>query len=598
MPLDRIIDFVLERSTTSETTGFSQIAVITTFTEVATLFTVPARGATVNFNVLDSSWIDFQEYINVTSVGLFQVVGKNGLELQCLYLDRSYNTHTGEMAKAGLQVTPGSYLDSFTPTPTAWYRMTGHTLNGITIPYNTVQVTVAANPGQFQWVSVWGATTTDNATSAVVDFQGSIIVVGTNGGANTLRKYGANGNLIWEKTFGGNNAHPQAVRVDSVGNIYMAGYAFGLFFAGNGVPGIGNGPEKCIVVKYDTNGNALWANAPAVPDLNQAFGHDLVVHEATNSVWVVGSAGGSANFGAGPVTSLADQSVMIFKMNATTGALTGVGNLFGQGFSGGGAQHIAYGITMDSTGGFVVCGKFFSSATDSGISFGNGLPLMRHNETQAGTNGFMVRFNSSFQAQWQRKFGEDFREDICFKVDMNTVTQEIFVCGNYRNTMDLGNGVIIPHTPPSGEVFWSDAFAAKVDGNGLAIWGKGYGGSFSTHDFGRLCKVCNNGDVVIGGRMSGSCNFGAGVHPVGAADAWILRLDSNGLFKWVRTYGAASSDDALGATVDASDNVIVTGTWLAGGPYGTLDFGDGVQRSSTFSGTLPTTDACLVKYSA
>ena len=98
----------------------------------------------------------------------------------------------------------------------------------------------------------------------------------------------------------------------------------------------------------------------------------------------------------------------------------------------------------------------------------------------------------------------------------------------------------------------------KLDSAGNVTWQKTYVGSGSQQV--RSIQQTTEGGYVVGGSTSSS---GAG-----AADAWIIKLDSNGNITWQKTYGG-SSGDTLYSIQETTDGDYVaagdTGSFGAGG---------------------------------
>jgi len=163
-------------------------------------------------------------------------------------------------------------------------------------------VKFAAN-GSLVWQRIWNGTTVRGLgrTGVALGTGGSVYATGVstnNGNDAVLVKFDANGNLLWERTWGGAASDEGfAVATDVDGSAYIAGTAtsFGPSSAG------------LVVVKFDSAGNLVWqrifdgaaGNAVAVgPDGsvyaagttpgNQIGNFDLLVLKITsggNLVW-------------------------------------------------------------------------------------------------------------------------------------------------------------------------------------------------------------------------------------------------------------------------------------------------------------------------
>jgi hypothetical protein len=99
--------------------------------------------------------------------------------------------------------------------------------------------------------------------------------------------------------------------------------------------------------------------------------------------------------------------------------------------------------------------------------------------------------------------------------------------------------------------------------------------------------VDSRGDVVMAGSFAGSVNFGGGAFTsAGAEDMFVLKYSGvDGSHVWSKRFGSTGSDIAYGVTVDARDNVAVTGYFS-----GTVDFGGGAVTSMSY-------DLFVAKYS-
>jgi hypothetical protein len=110
-----------------------------------------------------------------------------------------------------------------------------------------------------------------------------------------------------------------------------------------------------------------------------------------------------------------------------------------------------------------------------------------------------------------------------------------------------------------------DGTAEPCAGNHL--WSKHYGGALD--DDSAAVASDSAGNVYVAGFFGDIVDFGAGpVEGAGGQDAFLLKLDPNGGFIWLRTFGDVEDQGIYRLAVDAADNVIVTG-WFSG----TLDLG-------------------------
>jgi hypothetical protein len=603
MPLDRLSYFVLQTSTTSADGPWQGSITITDTADVTTLFIVPAKGDSVSFNVSDSSWIAVGEYINVQAAGLFLVTGKNGLQISAQYISADYNTHATATVGVGTQIVPGSFSDGAIPNPTIWYKLTGHTTNGITIPYNVVSVTGTVNntPGSVRWVVMTGAPTNDVVYAVASHPSGDFIAVSQESNPMLVRRLTSAGELVWQfaDVYGGLQL-PFAVCCDPAGNTYVGGYASGAMFLNPiggpiaPIPPQFTGGNHAIIFKLNPSGQPVWGQyvLPLTESHpTQINGLAYFEQGGVGYLWCVGDCTGTVNFGGSNKTATQDACPMIFKLRADTGAFTGVGEVYGNPLPG--TFSWGTGVTVDANGGPIMVGKTGGNPTAGGVNFGNGTGNIRPQD-QDGFVGYVVQFNSSLVAQWVKQIGIDFREDLVNAIDRNRTTGELYIAGLYRGNLNLGNGVTLP--TQTGLEFYCDAFLAKLQSNGTAIWARNFAGSFGINDYCKSVHVCNNGDVVCGGNISGAADFGAGSQPGNGNNGFIARYSPSNVLRWVKRIAGGSTNITYALTTDANDNVIAGGSFVANSVNGPCDFGDGVPRMRTTA--TSGSDSFVASYSA
>ena len=119
------------------------------------------------------------------------------------------------------------------------------------------------------------------------------------------------------------------------------------------------------------------------------------------------------------------------------------------------------------------------------------------------------------------------------------------------------DGYVIAGTTRSSGAGSDDAYIVKLDANGLLQWSKTVGGANSERAS-AMTKTADGGYVIAGSTTS----FGAG-----NSDMYIVKLDANGSFQWNTTVGGSASDGA-GSIIQTTDG----GYAVAGG---TDSFGAG-----------------------
>ena len=78
----------------------------------------------------------------------------------------------------------------------------------------------------------------------------------------------------------------------------------------------------------------------------------------------------------------------------------------------------------------------------------------------------------------------------------------------------------------------SDAWLLKLNADGVIEWQKAYGGTGSEYMY--SIQQTSDGGYIVAGETNSS---GAG-----DSDAWLLKLNENGTIQWQKTYGGAGYD--------------------------------------------------------
>lgn len=136
------------------------------------------------------------------------------------------------------------------------------------------------------WLRQFGTTSDDHANAVKVDAAGNVIVAGRTGGNLAasplgggdayLRKYDANGNVVWTRQLGSSLSDDiNGLDIDAAGNIFAAGTTDGVI---NGVSG--EQDRQAFVLKYHTNGDFSWVRQ--LDHDGEDFGADVSVDDLGN----------------------------------------------------------------------------------------------------------------------------------------------------------------------------------------------------------------------------------------------------------------------------------------------------------------------------
>jgi hypothetical protein len=217
-------------------------------------------------------------------------------------------------------------------------------------------------------------------------------------------------------------------------------------------------------------------------------------------------------------------------------------------------------IAIDKDGNIYVAGS--SSATWQGDRGAN--PLHAH----SGSYDFVVtKLDSSGAYQWHTFYGSN-GDEFAYGIAVDE-GGGVYVTGSSQAAW-LGDG---GGDPLHGFNGGDDITVLKLDGNGAYQWHTFYG-SASYSDYGSGIATDANGGVVVSGGSAASWQGEGGIDPLhahtgGIGDIMVLKLDSNGAYRWHTFYGSNDDDGSNGLAIDKSGNLYVTGqsyaTWKGEG---------------------------------
>jgi len=261
------------------------------------------------------------------------------------------------------------------------------------------------------------------------------------------------------------------------------------------------------------------------------FNYNNISLDSNFNMYYIDVFSGTMDFGGGNRTSNGKQDFYFIKMDSN--------GVYQWDYTKGGIEDDSISRnTIDSSGNIYLVGAFQET-----IDFGGG------NRTGSYDNrGFIVKLNSSGVYQWENVFSST--TPIYFNNIARSTNGNIYLLGIFEGTINFGGG---DRTCPVDQY---SLFAIKLDNNGVYQW-----------DYTKIIdyplinlRVDNNDNVYIAGSFRGVINFGSGIIvSEGDFDDYIVKLNSNGTFQWVYTYGGNSDDILYDIEIDSNSNVLTTG---------------------------------------
>lgn len=360
-----------------------------------------------------------------------------------------------------------------------------------------------------------------------------------------VAKLDAAGDVLWARNFGGAVARAQAVVVDSLGQVYLAGYNMGGMFDPT-LPAIG--PQDAFAMMLSADGQTVvWAKSfGGSTAQTSAFAMAI---DASSNIYLGGTQSGSLTQPTLPQRGFFD--AFAFKLDST-GAVTWARN-----FGGTGASANGWGIAVDATSNVYLTGGF------------EGADLTTPPLTKLGLfDAFAIKLTSTGSTSWSHNFGGIGASTYASGVAVDS-TGDVYVAG----TFCCANLTTPALTRISTDPTYSDAFVIKLRGSGERAgrvqWATNFGGATAnTAGVGVAVGPADNvyflGDYGFGNITTPAAPLAP--TPIGPVDAFYFRLDHNtGGVAATRSFGGASAAITPTAiTVDGYGNVVLGGYFNGG----------------------------------
>jgi hypothetical protein len=398
--------------------------------------------------------------------------------------------------------------------------------------------------GALLWLNFLGGTGADWGNGITVTSDG-VFVTGISSatwgapkiafGGGSMDAYAAglttDGNLVWNTFLGGSGPdYGYGIVTDGAGFVDVLGTSCSTW----GSPKASfSGGCDAFVAHLTGAGDLLWNTflGGAGNDSGVAIAAD------TTNLYITGTS--ATSWGNPTLHAAGGEDVFAAK-------LTNAGALVWNAFLGGAGADQAKDIAVDKNGNVFVAG-----ASDG--AWGS-LPVQPFT---GGEDGFTAKLSASGALTWNTFLG-----------GRGTDMANALSADAHGNLLVVGSSDSGWGTDPVDRYSGStDAFAAKLDSSGRVLWNGFYGGV--NNDAGSALTLDSLGNIYLSGVSGGYW----GTQPdtfSGGNDGFAAKLNSSGKLSWSLFLGGTSSDAVWGVTVDADDNIYVTGysmlNWSAFGP--------------------------------
>lgn len=384
----------------------------------------------------------------------------------------------------------------------------------------------------FAWAQRAGSTIPDEANAVAVDPVGNIYVAGWFGtnasfgntilpGSATydlfLTKLNPSGQFLWAKNLhaGASSLTAYRLKFDHAGNLIIMAPVVGEF--------AGDSLTKMFLAKVDVNGSVIWTKVVNSGFLATVTGGALAV-DASDNIYVTGIFSGTANFGAIQVTSTGYGDLFLAKFGSN-GAIQAVKTI-GQPA---GPDDEGRGVAVDGSGNVYVAGQFGGTITLAGTSL----------TSAGGTDVLLVKYNSSLVPVWAKAVGSA-GDDNSFGLVLDA-SGAAYLLGKVAGDTTFGSAAIYTGRD-------NYFFLAKVDGNGNFLWASPLApvpeSFFLDNSSGCYgLTIDNSGSVLVTGR------------------GYIGQFTSGGSRAWTRGYPSFNIENVNDVAAYAGTNLYVVGRY-------------------------------------
>lgn len=469
--------------------------------------------------------------------------------------------------------------------------------------------------GNILWAKSFGGNDVEQGYAIATDRDGNIFIAGTlasgsvSFGNTTLNnpdvnsnfqtakffiaKLDQDGNVLWAKSASGTNyAEGHHIAIDTVGNIYVSGFSNGAMLNFDQIAISFSGSSNTFIVKYNPDGNVLWANSLLGDTFGtQGYHGTNITTDLLGHVYLSGSFISSTltigNVVLENQSTLQQQFVDIFLAK-----LDGSGNILWAKSMGGNRMEMSSGITTDQSGNVYMTGSFLSET----LSFGNF--VLRNPMTPIGNTFdlFIAKFDSEGNPLWAKSASGPSSDEV-FGISVNNFG--IFITGTLWNattsdTLNFGNNIKLLLTTSGGTE--EDIFVAQYDSSGTAHWA--YRSDSQCNNVGFSIASDLNGDVLVTGVV-GRPNNNYFPTPIYFGDHEVQTTPTGGMyiakFKPCRPLVVAMNDSV---EICFGKSIVLTSTSSTGNQWSTGEVTQSIEvtLAGRYSVAIFNSIGCLIRY--
>jgi hypothetical protein len=416
----------------------------------------------------------------------------------------------------------------------------------------------------FAWVRRFGGPFYDRASATVVTAGGNVVVAGwfyghADLGAGEVAGAGSedgfvtmlspDGATLWVATLGGPGAdRAEALAVEPSGDVIVVGSFQDTMPVGAGALASAGDRDAFVVRLSGSSGAPGWSArlGGADDDIARA-----VAIDSDGDIVVAGDFQGTADFGAGPVTSLGGRTDVFLKVFTAAGAHVRADKRGGEWSY----DHV-HSVAID-TDHDVLLGVTYDGPTDFGLG----------TESASGLTGGIGRYDEAGTPQFFHELG-GYGDNLTVAAVAPDGLGHVLAAGDA--TMFIA------------EYGLPDALLTKVDTFGNRVWVREYGGS--GNDRARALALDPFKFAIIGGSFSAEADFGIGTETsAGSRDAFLAKVNASGTTVWRLAMGGPLAEEIDAVAAPDTATIYAAGTF------------EGTSNIGITLGSAGATDVFVVK---
>ncbi|MFI5172055.1 MAG: T9SS type A sorting domain-containing protein [Chitinophagales bacterium] len=447
----------------------------------------------------------------------------------------------------------------------------------------------------FKWANAYGNLSYDDGFSIAIDQFGNVYCAGRfvdtvdfdpgpgtfnligNGSWDMfITKLDNSGNLIWAISFGSEFLDDWiSITIDDENNLIMTGTFTGTvdFDPGPDVFNLIAAPAPDIfVLKLDAESNFINAvrigGITPLTDIGVSISHDT-----SENIYVTGWFELIADFDPGPgiytLTSNGERDIYILKLDKD------LNFIWAKNFGSDEFGDSGYSIFIDDSQNILVTG-YYTDTVD--FDPGPDVYLLTPFGSDYEHNTFILKLDKDGNFILAKAMGGRLYD--CGYSIIADHAENIYTCGYFNDTADFDPGPDIYNLVSFNED--QDIFVCKLSSGGDFIWAKRFGGEFIEYAFAIVAD--DTGNIYITGEYWETVDFdpGPGVYELtdeNGSNAFIVKLNSDGEFLWVKEIENGKYDDGRDLCLDNTGAIYWTGSF---GQTADFDPGDGVYELTSF----------------